>query len=92
MTNLACGKNDTVISDVDKALQQLDIEAGRLRVASWIMRCMADPMESPPRPCMSSMDVMYFMADLLNAQADDISKVANSAQDHLRAHKELGSR
>lgn len=80
MTHSAPIKNDTLSDDLNEAFNQLEIETDKLEVVSWIMHCMADPMEQPPRASMGHMDVMHFIADVIQNKVADIDKIAADAR------------
>lgn len=82
MSNAATMKNDTFEDYVYEAFGNIDTEIHDLRTVGWIMNCMADPSESPPEG-MHRTDLSYFLAKLVDRQADRVRKITSAAQEEL---------
>lgn len=76
----AAMKNDSLMDDLRDAFEQIEVQTDKLEVTAWIMHCMADPMERPPRASMGQMDLLHFFADLLVEKAHGIDKFAAEAR------------
>lgn len=87
MKKAATMKNDTLNDELCDAFDQIEVATDKLEVAAWIMRCMADPMEQPPRASMGHIDLMHFFADLLIEKVADLDKIAAAARIRVLEHE-----
>jgi hypothetical protein len=73
-------RNDSFNDDMRDAFDQIEVQTDKLEVTAWIMRCMADPMEKPPRASMGQNDLMHFFADLLIEKVANLDQLAATAR------------
>lgn len=72
--------NDTFKGEMIEDFDQIDIQTDKLEITAWIMRCMADPMEKPPRPAMGYSDLLHFFADIIIEKVANLDQIAATAR------------
>jgi hypothetical protein len=77
-------KNDTLDKELADALDNVQMEAKKLRTIAWMANCMADPGDGPVGEKIRAVEVAYLIAEIINWKGECIDKLAGDARAALQ--------
>jgi hypothetical protein len=83
--------NDTLLSDLGVAFDDVHLAARKLSTLSWMMRSVADGSVVPPRDSITITDAVDLAMEILDATTAEMDKIATLAREdiHDRLHPKV---
>ena len=76
-------KNDTLLSDLATAFDDLQLGTRKLATLSWMMQNVADASVPPPRDSITLIDAVFLAMEILDAKSAEMDKIAALAREDI---------